>query len=55
VIRSGLLFYLMFFCALLFWCFLPPTDGAGCFYIDYFLFIDSFLCVFNIISGIRAC
>ena len=24
------------------WCFLPLSESVGCFYIDYFVFIDSF-------------
>ena len=35
-------------CAVLCWGFLPPTDGVGCFYIDYFVFIDSLLCIFKL-------
>jgi hypothetical protein len=29
-------------CALLCWGFLPPTEGVGCFYSDYIVFIDYF-------------
>jgi hypothetical protein len=37
---SFVLFHVVY--ALLCWCFLPPSEGVGCFYIDYFVFIDSF-------------